>query len=122
MHPKNPCPNMKGRVGKGGFAEPQCFFEHRVEHRREVTGRGIDDLQHFGGHDLLFQSLARLGQKPRIFHRDDRLRGKVLKERDLLVGERPHVAPMGSDVAEQSLILAQWHHKRGTSNRVRMSP
>src|SRR5437763_531297 len=26
-------------------AQPHCLFEHRVEHRGEVTGRGIDDLQ-----------------------------------------------------------------------------
>ena len=31
------------------------LFQHRVEHRREVAGRGIDDLQHFGGRGLLLQ-------------------------------------------------------------------
>ena len=36
-----------------------CLFEHRVEYRREVAGRGIDDLQHFGGRGLLFQRLAK---------------------------------------------------------------
>ena len=33
--------------------------------------------------------LARLGDEPRVLHRDDRLRGEVLQQRDLLVGERP---------------------------------
>ena len=33
-----------------------------VEHRGEVAGRGIDDLQHLGGRSLLIQCLACLGQ------------------------------------------------------------
>ncbi len=28
--------------------------------------------------------------EPRVLHRDDRLRGEVLQQCDLLVGERPH--------------------------------
>ena len=46
-------------------------------------------LQHLGGRCLLLQRLARLGHQPRILHRDDRLRGEVLQQRDLLLGERP---------------------------------
>ena len=61
------------------FAEPHGLFEHRVEHRREVAGRGVDDLQHLGGRGLLLQRLARLGQQPCILHRDHRLRGKILQ-------------------------------------------
>ena len=54
------------------------FFQDRIEDRRQVAGRGIDDPEHFGGGGLLFQGLARLGQEPRILHRDDRLRREVL--------------------------------------------
>ena len=61
-----------------------------IEHRREIAGRGIDDPQHIGGRGLLLQRLARLGQEPRVFHRNDRLRREILQQRDLLVGERPH--------------------------------
>ena len=61
------------------FAEPHRLFEHRVEYRREVAGRRIDDLQHFGGRGLLLQCLARLGQEARILHCDDRLRREVLQ-------------------------------------------
>ena len=64
------------------------LFEHRVEHRYEVAGRGIDDLQDLGGGGLLLQGFARLGDEPRILHRDDRLRREILQQRDLLVGER----------------------------------
>ena len=84
---------------KGGFAEPQSSFKHRVEHRREVTGRGIDDLQYLGGRSLLFQSVARLGQQPRILHCDDRLRREVLQQRNLLVGEGADLLAIGRDKA-----------------------
>ena len=67
------------------------LFQHRVEHRREVAGRGVDDLQHLGGRGLLLQRLARLGDQPRVLHRDDRLRREILQQRDLLVGERPYL-------------------------------
>jgi hypothetical protein len=36
-----------------GKADP--LFEHCVEDRREVAGRGIDDLQYLGGRGLLLQ-------------------------------------------------------------------
>ena len=45
--------------------------------------------KHLGGRGLLLQSFARLGDQPRVLHRDDRLRREVLQQRDLLVGERP---------------------------------
>src|SRR5215472_9798869 len=60
-------------------AESDRLLEHRVEHRCEVAGRGIDDLQYLGRRRLLLQRLARLGQKPRILHRNNRLRRKVLQ-------------------------------------------
>ena len=62
-----------------GRAEAHCPLDHRVENWSEVAGRGVDDLQHLGGRGLLLQCLARLGQEPRILHRDDRLRRKVLQ-------------------------------------------
>ena len=55
------------------------LVEDRIEHRREVAGRGIDDLQHLGGRGLLLQGFARLGDEPRVLHRDDRLSGEVLQ-------------------------------------------
>ena len=76
---------------KAALAQPHCLFQHRVEHRREIAGRGVDDLQHLGGRGLLLQCLARLGDQPRVLHRDDRLRGEVLQQGDLLVGEWPNL-------------------------------
>ena len=47
-----------------GLAQPQGLIQYRIEYRREVTGRGVDDLQYLGGRSLLLQCLARLGQEP----------------------------------------------------------
>ena len=56
------------------------FLQNGVEHWGEIAKRGIDDLQYLSGRGLLLQRLARLGQEPRILHRDDRLRGKILQQ------------------------------------------
>ena len=70
-----------------GAPHSRRLFEHRIEHRRKITGRRIDDLENLGGGGLLLQCLTRLGDQPRILHRDDRLGGEVLQQRDLLFGE-----------------------------------
>src|SRR5215467_2424400 len=57
-------------------AESDRLLEHRVKHRCEVAGRGIDDLQYLGCRSLLLQGLARLGQEPCVLHGDHRLRGE----------------------------------------------
>ena len=119
---------LKANVAAGshlltdGFAayrgrDATAVVQHRVEHRREVTGRGIDDLQHLGGRGLLLQGLARLGQEPRILHRDDRLRREVLQQCDLLVSKRPHLLAERGDDAEQRAVFPQRNHQH-RSNRV----
>jgi len=37
------------------------------------------------------RALAQLAEQPRILHRDHRLRGEVLQQRDLLVGKRSNL-------------------------------
>src|SRR5215469_9517438 len=74
------------------LAKSYRLFEHRVEHRREDAGRGIDDLQYLSGRGLLLQGLTRLGDQPRILHRDHRLRREIFKQRDLLIGKLAHLA------------------------------
>src|SRR5258708_34970335 len=75
---------------KGRLAQSRCLLQHRVEHRSEVAGRAVDDLQYLGGRGLLIQGLAGLGDQPRVLHRDHRLRGEVLQQRDLLFREWPY--------------------------------
>src|SRR6516164_11805750 len=55
--------------GASRFAPCHCLVEHRVKHRHEIAGRGVDALQYLGSRGLLFQCLARLDQEPRVFHR-----------------------------------------------------
>src|SRR2546423_560293 len=71
-------------------AKAHGLFEHRVEYRRDIAGRGIDDLEDFGGRSLLLQRLARLSYQTCILNRDHRLRREVLDKRDLLVGKWSH--------------------------------
>jgi hypothetical protein len=54
------------------------FFQNRVEDRGEIAGRRINDLEHLGGRRLLLQCFARLGEQPRVLHRDHCLRGEIL--------------------------------------------
>ena len=50
--------------------------------------------EYLGGRGLLLQRLAGLGDQPRVLDRDDRLCGEVLHQRDLFVGEPPHLLTM----------------------------
>src|SRR6516165_61391 len=52
-------------------------------------------------------TLADLIQQPRILHRNDRLRRKILQQRDLLVGEWPHFLAKYRNSAEQLSILTE---------------
>src|SRR5580704_4991680 len=79
---------IEGPKGRGDTAaEPDGSLQHRIEHRREIAGGGIDNLQDLGCRGLLFERLAGLRDEPRVLDRDHRLGSEVLKESDLLVGE-----------------------------------
>ena len=94
---------------QSGIAEAVRLFQHRVEHRREVAGRGIDDLQYLGGRGLLLQCLARLGQEPRVLHRDDRLRREFLQQRDLPFREWPYFMTVRKNYTEERSVFSQRH-------------
>jgi hypothetical protein len=44
-----------------GLAQVCGLVEHCIEHRREIAGRGIDDLQNLSGRGLPFQRRVTLG-------------------------------------------------------------
>jgi hypothetical protein len=44
-----------------GAAKIVCLLKYGLEHRREIAGRGIDDLQHLGGRGLPLQRLVAFG-------------------------------------------------------------
>src|SRR6516225_3398703 len=81
------------------------LFQYRLEYRRELARRGIDNFQYFGGRGLLLQCFALLGQEPRVLDGDDSLVGKALEEVDLLEGERPHFGAVDKDRPDQRVIL-----------------
>src|SRR6516162_10236706 len=83
------------------------LLQYRVEYRREIGRRGIDNAQHLGSRRLLFQGLARLGEEPRILDRDDRLRGEILQQRNLLVGKRSYLLTVDVDRTEQGVFFAK---------------
>ena len=39
------------------LAQPQRLVEHRIENRRKIGGRGVDDFQQFSNGALLVESL-----------------------------------------------------------------
>src|SRR5204863_32978 len=68
-----------------GAKRPECsiakfhrLLDNRIEYRRKVARRRVDDPQHLGGRGLLLQRLARLGDQPRVLHRYHGLGGEVL--------------------------------------------
>src|SRR5215469_1609157 len=58
-------PIVSPQISVNSTAQPEGLLQYRVEHRREVAGRVVDNLQYLGGRGLLPQGLARLGQEPR---------------------------------------------------------
>src|SRR6516162_10521059 len=101
---------------EGTAAQAQCLLEHHIEHGTEITRRRIDDLQYLSGRGLLLQSLARLGQEPRVLHCDDRLRSEVLQQRNFPLGERADFLAIDMDGAKECLVLAQRHCNKTTGS------
>ena len=61
------------------------------------------------GRGLLLQRFAKLAEQPRVLDGDDGLRGEVLDQLNLLVGERAHLLTVDDDYTDQVLILEQRH-------------
>ena len=76
-----------GADAESGFTQPHRLFQHRIEHRRQIAGRGVDDLQHLGGRGLLIQRLPLFGQQTSILDRDHSLIGEGADKFDLPVCE-----------------------------------
>src|SRR5215813_1704505 len=94
--------------------QPHCPFEHRVEHRREVTRRGVDDLQYLSGRRLLIERLAGLVNQPRVLHRDDRLRREALHQCNLFVGKWANFGTENREVTDENAVLAQRYGEMGS--------
>src|SRR5262245_60518364 len=85
---------MKVQSAEICLAKTRSVCKHGVKYRGELARRTRYDMQHLRGRRLLLQrfaqvrrALAQLVQQPGVLDRDDGLRGEVLYQLDLLVGE-----------------------------------
>ena len=76
---------------------------------RTVRCRGLL-LQRFGE---IVGALAQFAEQPRVLDGDDGLRGEVLHQLDLFVGERPHLLAIDADRADEFVILQHRHDDEG---------
>ena len=83
----------------------------------QIEGRAADDLEHVGGGGLLLQRFAQFVEQPRVLDGDDGLRGEVLYQLDLLVGERTHLLAIDDDGADQLVVLEHRHDERRCARR-----
>ena len=98
-----------------GLAQACRRLDQRIEHRLQIERRAADDLEHVGGRGLLLERFAQLVEQPRVLDGDDGLRGEVLDQLDLLVGEWPHLLAVDGDRADQLVILEHRHSKQCAS-------
>ncbi len=87
---------------RGGDNDP-------FEHRPRVGRRLADDAEDLGRRGLPRQRLLRLVDEPCVLHRDLRLDGEGLRERDLPVAERPGRLAPEHDNSEDDAVLAHRH-------------
>src|SRR6516162_7220097 len=102
------------KVAEIGTAQSRCGFDQRVEHRLQIECRAADNLKHVTGRGLAFERLleiagtgAQFAEQPRVLHRDDRLLGKILLQRHLLLGERPDLLAIEPKRAEELAVFAE---------------
>ena len=88
------------RIAQTGGRRDQC-----IEHGLEIECRAADDLEHVGGGSLLLQGFTEFVEQTRVLDGDDRLRGEVLDQLDLLVGERADLLAEDADRADQRIFL-----------------
>ena len=94
-----------------GSADSHRFFQHGVEDRLQLAGRGADNLEHVGGGGLLLQRFAQLAEQPRVLDGDDGLSGEVLHQLDLLVGERTHLLAVNDKCANEFVFPKHWDNQ-----------
>src|SRR5262249_15688034 len=77
--------------------------------------------EYFSGCGLLLQRLAGLSDEPRVFHRDDRLRGKVLEKPYLLFRKWPDLIAVHYERAENDSVLLQ-RNRQPSTNASKVDP
>src|SRR5215831_10680929 len=112
-HSAEPFPIVEQQAATHYSAKRVRSCKDGLEHRRQVTRRGIYDLQDFSRRRLALQRLALLGEQPRVFQRDDRLRRKAFNQGDLSFRKRTRLLPVDRDYPEQLVTLEQGNVQQG---------
>ncbi len=90
-----------------GAAQDVGLFEDRIEHRRDIARRGIDDLQHLRRRGLAVEEFAQFRQEPRVLDRDYRLVGEALQELQLDGIERAWLVAIDHECADGAVFGAE---------------
>ena len=101
-----------------GFANARRVFQHRLEYRLKIAGRGTDNLEHVGGGGLLLEGIAQFSEQPGVLDGDHGLRREILNQLDLLVGERTYVLMINSDRADEFVFLQHWNPQCGSCSGI----
>src|SRR5690242_5882512 len=98
------------------LAQPCRGLGYHLQHGFEVESRTADDLEHFCDRRLVFERLfkvarahAQLAQEPRILDGNDRLSGKILHQRNLLIVERAYLLSKKDERTDYFALLEHWH-------------
>src|SRR6516165_5644249 len=96
------------------IAKTGCRLGKRIEHRLQIKGRTADDLEHVGGGGLLLQRFAQFVEQAGVLDGDDSLRGEVLDQLDLLIGERPNYLSVDAEETDHLVFLQHGHPENGS--------
>src|SRR6516164_9194765 len=107
------------------LTEPSCALGKRVENGLKVEGRTTYQLEYVRGRGLLPQRFGEIGcalaqfiEQPRVLDGDDRLRGKRLEKRNLLIRKRINLGTSKYNCSDRCPLAEQWN----SSNRPMSEP
>src|SRR5262249_52567634 len=104
------------------FAYRRCAFQNGLKNWTQLAGGAGDDLQNLRCRGLplkrlgeIVRALTQLVEQPRVLDGDDGLRGEVLHQFYLLLGEWPHLLAVDRHRTDHRVFF-QHRHKENSSN------
>src|SRR5262249_7222353 len=98
-------------VAKEAVAQAHRTAHDGVEHWLDIDWRATDHAKNLAGCRLLLQRFGestvpslQFLEEPHVLDRDDRLVGERLQQRDLLLGERPHLGAADLNRADRDAL------------------
>src|SRR3974377_2178975 len=96
------------------FAKARRRFDECVEYLLQIKCRTADNFEYVSGSSLLLKRFTQLFEEAGVLDSDDGLRGEVLYQLDLLLGEGTSLLPVNVDDTNQVAVLEHWHREQGT--------